>query len=511
MGSRLGKVLLWTGVVILVGITILGRNFAPSETELVERYVAMGKLTNARIEPTYLAEAPYLMPIFGLWDLGLRLPNLLLAIPIACLGTGLLVMPWFWNLMVFNLPGLWSLFLGLAVLGTSRTIKEKRLRNVIIIFLLLFLSMSSFSGIFLSGILAFNLTLNKRIAGNKLSAFILGVFLIGFGIWVTGGFNSSRWFWKDMGLTESNLMFAVDQRAKFEYQLNNFNDVIPLKLKRISYNKLVFGYLAVGKHFSEMIDFEKWSYPGQADTTISKNLWSSKELSFLPFWVIPLALWGIYKGSKSNKEWAQMANLFLIWGVVASFFGKSGSFLINGTGLYLGLSMWAFLGIRTFNNYLKVPIIGLIIWSGLMNYAHFVGHEEYWRDNRPMAQLTMARMIENRPQATPGFVTTILGRSFLYYAWIGKMEAGVFWNGVENSNTFDNIVFDHFDLNRKSNASKGIYVGLPGEFIGNKKDKNDNGFVPSELPGEYKLLESYITHDTVSFGNGDYIWKVEIK
>jgi hypothetical protein len=178
--------------------------------------------------------------------------------------------------------------------------------------------------------------------------------------------------------------------------------------------------------------------------------------------------------------------------------------LTNGVGLAIAsllIVSWLFTHLK----YWQKGVVALLLAvSVIPSFYHFIFHEEIWRDNRPEVQLAMARAA-TKYQANQ--VTTILGRSFLDYGWINKIPPDEFWRGVEVGMKINGVKFDHFVKPTKA----GVYVGLPGVFVGSKAKDMLNEFSEAELPKGWKLLESVKVRDTVSFGNGDYVWTVLVK
>jgi hypothetical protein len=240
----------------------------------------------------------------------------------------------------------------------------------------------------------------------------------------------------------------VNERVQSEYKLNNYQDVFPIKLKRIAYNKYYFAAKATWEQIVGYMSWERLAFPGQSDATVTRNLWSSKEMGWIYFWQIPLIVIMVYK-----LEWLKK------------------------------MPKWA-------------KIVGIVLgaYSVIITGYHFVAHEEIWHDNRPMVQDAMAKLAV-KYQANQ--VTSILGSTNKYYIW-------------ETKNLHPTILFEHFDLTSDQPQVGWIYVGLPGEFLGSKAKGKNNRFDSLELPNNFRLLESVPIRDTVSFGNGDYIWVVKV-
>ena len=107
-------------------------------------------------------------------------------------------------------------------------------------------------------------------------------------------------------------------------------------------------------------------------------------------------------------------------------------------------------------------------------------------------------------------VTNLIGPSQYYYAWEFQLDPSQFLANKDENPTLDNVHFYNFDLTEDKSPSKGIYIGFPGQFLGNQKIKNTNDFSASDLPGDRYLLDSFSFEKHVSYGNGDQIWVVQV-
>jgi hypothetical protein len=88
--------------------------------------------------------------------------------------------------------------------------------------------------------------------------------------------------------------FDVDQRVREETKINNYLDIIPLKIKRISYNKWYFEYLNYVPRFFNILNWDKLVSPSEQGTTVARSLWGETGISSLFFWQILLAILGLF-------------------------------------------------------------------------------------------------------------------------------------------------------------------------------------------------------------------------
>lgn len=516
-------------LIVGLGMFFIKSGLPPTEDELLLRYLAMSKWDKSIPPTSFSNEIPFPIPIalVSLFGKGInlslelfRLPNLM-----TCVGgvyllylvakrgkvnpllpiLMLCISPWFLYESLFDLPTALTLTLSLAMYLVEVEMEEKTVKWVYLIFLMGFIALSSFAGpifgaVFLAWKFLGRSSKNKRwiLAGLLCAAWI-------FGIVRTNWWSNSVWFFKADDVTLPTQSELVDQRARYEYKINNYEGVIPLQIKRLVYNKFYFAYRAISQQAAKVLDIEKWSYPGQSVATVSRSLWASKGLPWLLFWQAAAAVWAIKFLSREEK---QVGFLFLTWAIIAMAFATERGFLGPGIGIVVPVALWSGKAIANFDlrKYWLIPVL-LILGAGA-NIYHILNNEVFWRDTRPQAFMQMAKMAERYQNDFSSIqVTTIIGRSFMYYAFAAKLPPSALWAGLENGK-IGNVFFDHFEL-KNSTPIHNLYIGFPGEFLGSKQ--LDNSFGVKELPGKLKLLESYQTHDSLSFGNGDYIWAIKVE
>jgi hypothetical protein len=471
-------VLFWTGI-------FFAARFPPSEAELLLRYAAWSRFSGIALPANFAAELPFPLPVavlslitghiavnifrFRIINLGLIFVWLFLARKLTWKYTG----DWFlalagtslWLIWTFmsSVPALLALIL-ITGLFLSENISGPK-KDITRGFLSFWLAQTSFAGwIFVVIYLIY--TLKSRFNRKVLVA----------GILITG------------------------------YGFFTYHGVVPLFIKRLVYNKPFFAYRETAAKIVAQFSPERLAFPGQADATVARSLWGSKGLGWLAWWLLPLAMYGIFIRNKIDNNFKVIAGLAGIWGILGLVLGNTNDFLENGIGIAIGALLIASWLVKHARPQIKAVIGTVIVISLIPSLYHFLAHEEIWRDNRPAVQLVMARMgtLYHARQ-----ISTILGRSFLYFAWINLIPPGEFWGGVEAGMKLNGVKFDHFSPESRP-AGGGNFVGLPGEFLGSRAKDNKNDFSPAELPKNFVLLDAYHTHDTVSFGNGDYIWTIQI-
>lgn len=494
----------WVIIVSVFWILIFGIiKFAPTDAELLLRYASVSKFSAINLPANFAGELPFPIPtaVLSLFTNHIpvniflfRLPNLIisllnLGITGILFSTGAMLIfsgsLWLFWISMSDFSAAVTLLLVMLILAVDKNIGNSKHKFYWFGFLNLWLSMTSFAGWIFVIIFIF-WKLKER--DWKTTGMVILIAAYAY-------FNAVNIYFVS---EKTDLGSMVDQRVRYETTITNYREPVPLFIKRFVYNKPYFWYrkkiIEIGSYFS----LEKMAFPGQEDATVSRNLWGSKSLPWIYFWQIPLVVYAITR-IKIHKNIVILGG----WGLLSLILGNKGDWLANSIGIPLTMAVIMGDFINQSNQRIRMAVWVMFIISVIPSFYHFVNHEQVWRDNRPLVHQTMAQMALRHEGTT---ISTILGRSFLYYGWIKQIEPEMFWRGFEVGMKIDGVKFDHFE----KPIHKGVYVGLPGEFIGNKSDKRSNEFSAIELPGNMKLLEEAKTKDTVSFGNGDYIWTVQV-
>ena len=490
--------------------------FSPSESELLLRYAGWSKYSAANLPGNFLKELPFPLPTamlsFFSWVIPtdvfiFRLPNLVLGLGwitamliISPASFGVLAATSFgvlWTIMNDFPEGL-TLLLSALILVTDIKHNNEKKKVIWLAFLNLWLVMTSFSGwIFGMVFMGF-----KLLTGDKKTFWVL-LAVVGYGYLAAArgyfgliGFESPITIKSDLGS-------QVDQRVRLETTINNYQEPVPLVIKRLVYNKPYFAFRKIQSGLGRLFSFEKFAYPGQGDATVTRSLWGSKGLAWIYYWQIGISFAALFYWRKTDRITKRLVIIYFVWGVLSASVGNITDWLTNSMGLFISVLLLNAIFIDNSTIKVKILILFLLITSLIPSVFHLIYHEEVWRDNRPKVYLTMAKMA-TKHQADQ--VSTLLGRPFLYYGWINKIPPDKFWQGVEVGMKINKVKFDHFE----KPINKGVYVGLPGEFVGSKSKDGKNNFEVSELPEGWQVLDIEKITDTVSYGNGDYVWTVEV-
>jgi hypothetical protein len=496
--------------------------FPAGEEEIQLRYMARSLSMHTAIPAQYREEMPFPLPAVLLSTVPDRISMspVLFRWPNMVVGAGVLTLiylltgpavvlaatiPWLLWIAISDFPALLTLFLALAATGVATG--QSRGKNPVTGGLLLLTAFSSLAGLWFGLIGGLWLAFRGKNLREK-AAMAVVVLAVGGGI---GGYFKNyivkEAFTSVNGITPVAIAQEVDLRVRYEFKLNNYRDILPLPVKRLVYNKAFFAYRVLTQRLFSIFSLEKVTYPAEADATVTRSLWNSKGLPWLPFWIIVLAGGGLIYAGEATPKQKTISGLFFGWGVIALYFAGN-NFLGNGVGLVIPGTILSGVAISHMGKAVKIAGGAVMAMGLLATFDYFIFHELYWRDNRPTVQSEIAEMaIRNDANVA----TTILGRSFLYYAWEKRMGPEELWTAVENGNNFGKIKFDHFGLKKTKPVAGTVYVGFPGEFLGDKKLDNRNDFSFKDMPGNYLLLETFRPRDTVSFGNGDEIWTVRAK
>ena len=510
------------GSVFLLGIYGLQKLPAGMQ-EAVDNYMAYSVKMGARFPQEILSDVKkFPLPLM----IRLVLPNQvllsekLMRLPVILIGIGVLVLwayfwkeervlstlmlvvtPWFVKNSLFDFGSILTLFFSLlAWVGFKN--KWNRWWKLAIVTCL---SLSSLAGLIMAGVLS-------TVWSWKEKWIYLFVILLGMGVRL----SPTAW-WKST--VESHVEFSlgqisgeVDQRVRAEYKINGEEDIWPIQIKRIGYNKYNFLGQKLAKEAIKLFDLEWMASPAQLNTTVSKDLWGEKGISLIYFWELILAGWGMFKLEKLSKIAKEMCLLATVVAGIAAFFSPSSE--IEGAGflVVVPIVILSALGMRELlkNKWLALTSV-FILWGVISTYHHFLIHEEYWRDNRPIVFKEMMIMWKKYGLNNKTTMSAVLAPTQYYWAWSAKVSPKEFWSNFSENPTVGNTTFRHFDLSKEPYQKGEVYIGLPGEFLGNKLKNRQNDFSPSELPLQMQLLSQASFRDAVSYGNGNFVWAVKIK
>lgn len=415
----------------------------------------------------------------------------------------LAISPWFVRAAFFDLNAVLTLILVEAILWL-----DKNNKNFLLPFFILMLSFTSLAGIVFAGIFVIVLAMRQKIIGALVCGIILFLTFLPFGRYQTiyaqilGSFDNYDF---------TRATFDVNYRAHDETVINNYQTVIPLAIERISYNKWFFKYLHDSKSIFNSFNFDRIFSPSEEGITVARSLWGETGFMSLFFWEMWLVLLGILSWQTILPKHKKIIVVTSIAGVIATIVTPSANFEQAGILVLISICLLAGHGV---NFLVRKPVILVItifisVVGIISSYYYFFHYELAWRDNRPFVMYNTAALARDYPQQ-PVVITDIIGPNQFYYAWEKHLDPKEFWSTNTDYPKYANVRFDNFDLTKKLCFKSAIYIGFPGQFIGNGAIGKNNDFFASQLPGNMRLLSAFKFEKHVSYGNGDQIWAVQV-
>lgn len=242
---------------------------------------------------------------------------------------------------------------------------------------------------------------------------------------------------------------TINLRLGTEFTASGEN-LLPLKIKRIVFNKLVWPGYQVLRRGVSMFDSESWFFPYNMQQDLVWKEGLTEKNIFMAFdWLILLILIvGWSKNKKKNSQLLVESGLVLL--VMGMVWGKLviGEVLLVSLALIFSFSLQAWQEIRKmkFWFYVLIALTGLSIFTRgnlLLNYP------QTWMDNRAAAYRFIANEIKDEKRNV--LVSSAFGP--------GEMYVDFFLN---QKNKNGKISFD--ELPQDSVWPEGVYAGLEGEF-----------------------------------------------
>lgn len=293
-------------------------------------------------------------------------------------------------------------------------------------------------------------------------------------------YKTNSWFWKDESLNIQTAQTQTIIRFESETQINQGREILPVKFKKIAYNKYFYLIRNASVKLAKTLDWENISSPSQKGVTVGNNPFNNKGLSLV---VLPILILGILGISKDSIILGSVA-------ILTGFLGRTDDVLVNT------MLMAPILALGAGNLIIKSPkLLKMVMWLWILLaskdlWTQFVYHEAQWNQNKNRTMVILA----DTARITPGklVVTETLGPTRWYYYYKYGQD--------------DRILFKPFNLKEEKKLEDYSYIGLPGEFAGNKGWEGKNSFEISEAKQSLKIVTRIPLVDTVSFGNGDEIW-----
>lgn len=258
-------------------------------------------------------------------------------------------------------------------------------------------------------------------------------------------------------LKSEEISQMINLRMGREFTASGEN-LLPLKIKRAVFNKLVWPGYQVLRRGVSMFDSESWFFPYnmQQDSVWKEGL--TEKNIFMAFdWVVLLIIIIGWSRSRRKKTQLLIGNVVvlilagIVWGKL-----RIGEMLLLGLPIIMSLCLdgWEKIRERKAFLYLLLVLASLSIFTRgnlLLNYS------QIWTDNRAVAYRFIAEEIKNKEEDV--LVSNAFGS--------GEMYVNFFLNKRDRN---EKISFG--ELPQGENWENGIYAGLEGEFEQIINDKN---------------------------------------
>lgn len=311
----------------------------------------------------------------------------------------------------------------------------------------------------------------------KNKRWLFGLLLLIF-IWPI--YNNNSWFWKDENLNIKNAQVQTLIRYEQETAVNNGLDIISPTLRRIAYNKYFYIVRRSFIKLAEVMDWENISSPSQKNVTVGNNPFSMKGLAMVPPLMLILGISGL-----AQTNW-----ILLVVGLIAGFLGKSGDTLQNTLLFAPVMAIGVAKLVNKMPKRLSILMIIMVLVMAKDLWSWFIFQEARWNENKNRTAIILADLAAK----TPGRIV------------VSEMLAPTHWYYWYKYGKDERITFKHFGLKEEKKIDGTTYIGLPGEFVGSKGWEGKNEFKENEAQQGVKVIESIPLVDTVSYGNGDFIW-----
>jgi len=281
----------------------------------------------------------------------------------------------------------------------------------------------------------------------------------------------------------SEIQMDVGKRVMEEDVLTYRND-LPLAIRRISYNKVVFLGMRLMRTIVPFFDIDSIFF-SEIHPTNDKTM-------VIFFWPAAiLFLVGVYKLlNLKEKKGKYILGLILV--SLFYFVSKEGAVSERLIWTVIPLSMICAAGLVEVG-WWKCLVGSLMLYGFVSNWNDMKLRAGYWFDNRPMAMEFFFK--DNREINGPVFVSNKLD---------GSAEYCKYYN-----DNCENVNLVGFDLS-SGEIAKGTYIGFVGEFVGKNISNNfgDDWTTKIEDRG-LKILSAKRMDNSIAHQYGDYLVKAQ--
>ena len=316
-------------------------------------------------------------------------------------------------------------------------------------------------------------------------------------------------------LLPSSYTFEIDRRLSFGQIISSPLITPKFNYNRLAFNKAYFGLTEFLKELIRPFDYEILTSSFQAQTILAKERIDSVALPKVFFWEAPLIILGVIIFLKLKYK-----NLKILFLAVAASLG-----IFKESSFYLALPIIVWLNSLTLDYLLQIRrttlgrvVLVILVLLFLGSYSDFIYRlrtQKYsWGEPNDVAQYQIWNFI-NKEGVDKGrtVVTDRLGDPAFYYLFYKRIDPYFFQQNKILSQTLiagrtrilkvGEVEFRSFKYYDSPKGENEIWVGLPGEFVGEKKDFSTIEHVPSgQIVGKIRSVKQ------ASKLFGDELWFV---
>jgi hypothetical protein len=516
----MSKYIVFLGILLLFFLTRINLEFPISLEEARESYtsyslIEIGNDSNGgppglffRADNNYLPTLPvYLRTIpihfFGLGSLGVRifgvffgllgvfvfykLSRLLFSKAHSLTATLMLAAsPFFVQLNIFNLGQ--TLSLVFFVVGLFFYFKKNT------IFFLVFLLLSTLSSFWaIPACLIIGVYYLFKVKGAKVSLYFLMGLVVVLGIILATCPELGKYLLREslvQDLKPASFTYEIDKRLSFGKIISSPLITEGFNFNRIAFNKVYFGITEFFKSLVKPFDYEYLTSSFQTQTILARERLDSVALPRIFFWEVPLILFGaiLYLRSKDRK-------LIII---PMSIFASLLIFKDKALYLFIPVIVWlsALSLVYLVDNRKKIlnkSILFVILLLLLGSYSDLISRLKDekldWIDPNSLSQYRIWNLLGDIDLSGKSvIVTDRLGEPAFYYLYYNKIEPEYFQknktlshvpvNGTIRILKVGAVEFRSFKYSEEAKSKDKIWVGLPGEFLGEKESFKEIKGVP---------------------------------
>jgi len=349
--------------------------------------------------------------------------------------------------------------------------------------------------IFLLIFLVFILNKNTKHFG-KLALILGSVYIILFSFWTTTERSS---FVHKLGLKEAK----TELKLRFVAEDSLTDPVkVPLKIKRIVYNKYYIEYKELVNEVIPFFDMESLFF---------QEIHPLEQKSVVIFvWPeIFLLIGGTYSLIKSkNKKISSLVWMTLLLSLINFLFDpfiifKKFELILFPLSLIMALAVSNIYKTKIlFGKIVGFIIILFCLYGTMANFSDLNKRPNFWLDNRPYFYEFVFDSIKKKDinKFEKIYVTSLVGKTNKYCKY---------YFGTCDENKF---VFNSFELKGAKPAKNSIYAGFAGEFIGSDFKNNINSDWLSLIKNEgFINIVTKDLRDTIAYKFGNYVVVGEVK